>query len=261
MSFRAVTFNVAGGNPACTATPADILATPLIADVIHGDPDAPVVALQEVSPRLRHSLLALRGWRDTQRGRPYFEQLHVRRPGQGNALLIPQRFDVLGRLTGYLWRPMGRVVGELARDRDRANWRQALEVRMWISVVLRDTATGRGLNVFTTHLSGDARVRLRQATDLFAMVHEAGSPTLLLADLNLRPTSKRPEDDTIRSVLFPPLVDLAWNAVSVERPPVDWILGTGLVAVSARLHGDVRVSDHFPKEAVLDYAAPLVAVG
>jgi endonuclease/exonuclease/phosphatase family metal-dependent hydrolase len=242
---RVITFNAAGGNPACTATPAEILAVPFMVDVVHGAVDAPIVGLQEVTPALRRALLALR----PPAGRPFFEQLHVARPGQGNALLIPGRFEVIQHDRGYLMGAMRRVLVEKMRQHGAIDGRQALEVRMWLSAQLRDTITGRWLSVFCTHLSGCAPVRLQQARDVFDRVHATADPvTIVLADLNIRRGSRHPQDDAITGLLFPPLRDVAPVLGSL-----DWVLGTGVNPMLARALTDIKVSDHYPLEAIVEF--------
>lgn len=244
---RLITFNAAGGNPAYTATPADILAIPFMRDVVQGAVDAPIVGLQEVAPDLRRALLALR----PASGRPLFEQLHVARPGQGNALLIPGRFEVIQHDRGYLMGAMRRILMEKVRGHRAIDSRQALEVRMWLSARLRDTTTGRWLSVWCTHLSGCAPVRLQQATDIFDRVHAGADPvTLVLADLNIRRGSRHPQDDSITGLLFPPLADVAPVLGSI-----DWILGTGVNPMLARALTDIKVSDHYPLEAIVEFKA------
>jgi endonuclease/exonuclease/phosphatase family metal-dependent hydrolase len=242
---RLITFNAAGGNPACTATAADILAVPFMRDLVQGTVDAPIVGLQEVTPELRRALLALR----PAAGRPLFDQLHVARPGQGNALLIPGRFEVIQHDRGYLLGAMHRVLTDKLKGHRTIDTRQALEVRMWLSAQLRDTTTGRWLTVFCTHLSGCAPVRLQQARDVFDKVHATADPvTIMLADLNIRRHSRHPQDDSITGLLFPPLRDIAPVLGSL-----DWILGTGVNPMLARALTDIKVSDHYPLEAIVEF--------
>jgi endonuclease/exonuclease/phosphatase family metal-dependent hydrolase len=242
---RFVTFNAAGGNSAITATPADILAVPFMQDLIQGAATAPIVGLQEVTPELRRALLALR----PATGRPLFEQLHVSRPGQGNALLIPGRFEVMQHNRGYLMGAMRRVLMDKALRRATVDMRQALEVRMWLTAEVRDTITGRWLSVWCTHLSGCAPVRLQQAMDVLERTHATASPvTVLLADLNIRRHSRHDSDTAIIDTLAPPLRDIAPVLGSI-----DWILGTGVTTLLARSLTDVKVSDHYPLEAIVDF--------
>jgi endonuclease/exonuclease/phosphatase family metal-dependent hydrolase len=242
---RFVTFNAAGGNPACTATPADILAVPFMRDLIQGAATAPIVGLQEVTPELRRALLALR----PATGRPLFEQVHVSRPGQGNALLIPARFEVMQHASGWLMGAMRRVLIDKVLRRATVDTRQALEVRMWLTAQVRDTITGRWLSVWCTHLSGCAPVRLQQAMDVLERMHATAGPrTVLLADLNIRRHSRHDSDTAIIDTLAPPLRDIAPVLGSI-----DWILGTGVTPLLARSLTNVKVSDHYPLEALVDF--------
>lgn len=242
---RAVTFNCGCGNPAVTRNPGAFLALPFIDAVIDGDDSATIVALQEVSPDLK-SVLALVD--------AHFQLLHISRPGQGNALLIPRRYELVehdqARMAApqaqALWRGLRGTYVPIA-------WRQIFELRMWQAATVRDQRTGQFLTVFCTHLSGNPNVRLLQARVVFEQIRRCPSPVLLLADLNVRPWSPYDEDREILHDLIPPLMDMEVNDDERKAGPLDWILGRGLERLASRVHTDITVSDHHPKEATMRF--------
>ena len=266
--IRVVTFNCAVGNPKITTPQRDFLALPFYREAMEDAPGAPILALQEVGPEQAKALK-----RAAADGR--FALVHIARPGQGNALLFPRRFHVLSRRSRYFaasqLRALGRALGRTLAGRAPLNVRQYLELRMWICVRLRDSVSGRELTVFNTHLSGEAGLRLAQATALLRRVHRAGrsGPVVLAGDLNVRAVAGRnPVANDVDAAVrerFAPLQDMAPAARDPRRPPIDWILAQGLEAVSARLYTDDAltlpgvgaaelISDHYAKEAVLRLA-------
>lgn len=257
---RVVTFNTAVGNPRIRTAARDFLALPFYREILDGDPGAAILALQEVGPgqakALREAAAAGR-----------FALLHIQRPGQGNALLVPGRYEVLGRRSRYFaasqLRALGVALGRRVTRRERLNLRQYLELRMWSCARIADRASGFELMVFNTHLSGEGPLRLAQARSLLRRVHRAraGGPVILAGDLNVRATGGPAADGAVRA-LFAPLRDMAPAAVDPRRPAIDWILASGFEPAGARLYtGDALslpgspsaelVSDHYAKEAVL----------
>lgn len=245
--LRVITFNCAGGNPAYRPDPGTLSSLPFYRDVLRGAPDAPVLSLQEVT---REHMAALR---DHAEGGP-FTLLHRSRPGQGNALLIPARYTVLDRATGYYTGPQLRAFAAAAwqairRPGTALNVRQYLEARMWLRARVRDLESGRELTVLATHLSPELPLRIAQARALGALVHDAAAtgPVLLAADLNARTTKANAE---VFEALAP-LRDVA-RAARTDRPMIDWILGSGLEPVAGRALNDAdagKVSDHYALEA------------
>lgn len=258
--IRVITFNTASGNPAIRTVQRDFLALPFYREILGGDPRAAILALQEVGPGQAKALRVAAA-----AGR--FELLHIRRPGQGNALLVPERYEVLSRRSRYFagcqLRALGAALGRFAVRRERPNLRQYLELRMWTRARIADRASGIELTVFNTHLSGEGPLRLAQARSLLRRVHRAraSGPVILAGDLNVRATGGPAADGAVRA-LFAPLRDMAPAAVDARRPAIDWILAAGFEPAGARLYtGDALslpgsptaelVSDHYAKEAVL----------
>lgn len=257
---RVITFNTAAGNPRIRTAQRDFLALPFYREVLDGDPGAAILALQEVGPGQAKAL------RDAAAaGR--FELLHIQRPGQGNALLVPERYAVLSRRSRYFagsqLRALGAALVRRVAKHERLAIRQYLELRMWSCARIADRASGLELTVFNTHLSGEGPLRLAQARSLLRRVHRAraSGPVILAGDLNVRATGGPAADGAVRA-LFAPLRDMAPAAVDARRPAIDWILAAGFEPAGARLYtGDALslpgsptaelVSDHYAKEALL----------
>jgi endonuclease/exonuclease/phosphatase family metal-dependent hydrolase len=249
--IRVITFNCAAGNPQITTAQRDLLALPFYREVLEGDPRAAILALQEVGPEQARALKAAAA-------RGPFELVQIRRPGQGNALLVPERYALLAERSRYF---LASALRPLVR-RERLDVRQLLELRMWSCARLADRdPAGLELTVFNTHLSGDGPLRVAQARSLLRRVHRAPGRVVLAGDLNVRASGGPAADATVRA-LFVPLRDMAPAAVDPRRPAIDWILARGFEPVSARLYTDdalalpgsptaERVSDHYAKEAVL----------
>ena len=266
-TLRVITFNTAVGNPKIKTDQRDFLKLPFYREIIDGTPEAAILAVQEVGPEQAKALK-----RAAEDGN--FRVIHNQRPGQGNAILIPARFEVLShRSRYYAWSQLTAIAKALwraARKREKFNHRQYLELRMWSEAKLRDRRGGRVFTVFNTHVSGDPPLRLAQMKALIRRVHGAGreGPVILAADLNTRPTdSKNPEQsrgDAAVRALFPPLEDMTPAARDPRRGAIDWILATGLSPVSAKQYTDDSlqlpglptadvISDHYAKEAVLRF--------
>jgi len=269
--FRVITFNTAVGNPNIKTEQRAFLELPFYREILDGAPEAPILALQEVGADQAKALD-----RAARAGR--FRLVQIRRPGQGNALLIPERFAFLSSRSRYFVRgqivAIGRALWRWLRGRGRPNHRQLGELRMWSEARVRDERSKRVFSVFNTHISGDADLRLEQARDLFQRVHAARrhGPVILAGDLNTRAAEEpeppnHPADSAIRR-LFEGLSDM--GAVARQpggRPPIDYLLAAGFAPVAARLYtGDSLqlpglptadlISDHYAKEASISFAEP-----
>lgn len=263
--IRVITFNTAVGNPSIKTEQRDFLELPFYRETIEGRAGAAILALQEVGPEQARAL-------KREAAGEHFHLVHIRRPGQGNALLIPARFELLAHRSRYfLWSQLTTLASaglRAARERRPFNYRQFLELRMWSLARLRDGRDGNVFTVFNTHVSGDPHLRLAQASALLRRVHHARAdgPVILAADLNTRPQDgKNPEQsraDAAVRALFPPLVDMAPSARDPRRGAIDWVLASGFASLGARQYTDDSltlpglpsaelISDHYAKEAVL----------
>lgn len=263
-----ITFNTAVGNPRIETPQRAFLELAFYRDVIDGRSEAPILALQEVGPEQARALKNAAA-----NGR--FRVLHIQRPGQGNALLIPQRFQVLSRRSRYLLTSQLRAIvaalWRAARGRGRPDHRQLGELRMFNEARLRDTRCSRVFTVFNTHLSADPHLRVAQARELFGRAHAARrrGPVIVAGDLNTRavehPDLRQRRADAQVRALFAPLEDMGAAAVDQRRPKIDYVLAEGFAPVSTRLYtGDSLqlpglptaevISDHYAEEDVLRYA-------
>jgi len=266
-TLRLITFNTAVGNPRIKTEQPDFLELPFYREIVEGRPEAPLLAAQEVGPEQARALK-----RAAAEGR--FCLIHIQRPGQGNALLIPDRFRVLAARSRYFLasqlKALAKALWRAAIKRERFNHRQFFELRMWSQVRLHDRSAELAFTIFNTHLSGDPHLRLAQATALFQRVHRARrqGPVVLAGDLNVRaaevgkPGHAGP-DEAVRA-LFAPLRDMAAGAVDARRSNIDYVLATGFSPVSSRLYTDDAlqlpglpsaelISDHYAKEAVVRF--------
>ncbi len=119
MTVRVVTFNTGAGNPRVTTPQERFLELPFYREALTSAPGAPILALQEVGDAQARALRAAPGTATV---------LQRRRPGLGNALVIPARYEVLQRRARFYVRPQLRGAADGAllwgRKRVRTNWRQ-----------------------------------------------------------------------------------------------------------------------------------------
>jgi endonuclease/exonuclease/phosphatase family metal-dependent hydrolase len=235
-TVRVVTYNTAAGNPRISTPQRAFLGLPFYAEALSGAPGAAILALQEVGPEQARALrraAASGGCR----------VLQARRPGLGNALVIPRRYEVLAQRRG--WYPLAQVRGALdALRRRRADWRQLGELRMWIQARLRDGESGRELTVMTTHLSVEPALKVAQGRAIAARATATRGPLLLAGDLNVPAREPGGRDREVAAALAG-VRDMA------GAPGIDRILARGFDAVSSRVWTEVGLSDHQPVEAVV----------
>lgn len=234
---RLVTYNTAAGNPRVRTPQTAFLELPFYAEALAGSPGAAILALQEVGPDQARALrraAAFGGCR----------VLQARRPGLGNALVVPRRYEVTAHRRG--WYPLAQVRGTVdALRRRRADWRQLGELRTWIAARLRDGESGRELTVITTHLSVEPALKVAQGRAIAARA--TGAPVILAGDLNVPARDPRGRDREVAAALAG-LRDMA------DAPGIDRILARGLEPVSARTWSDADLSDHAPVEAAMRLA-------
>jgi endonuclease/exonuclease/phosphatase family metal-dependent hydrolase len=237
---RVITFNTAAGNPRITTPQERFLTLPFYEEAFAGGEDAPILALQEVGPRQARALKRAHGTATV---------LQKRRPGLGNALVIPARYELLEHDAAYFVAPQIRGTVHALRHR-RRNWRQYGELRMWIQARLRDTAAGRELTVCTTHTSADGDVKVPQIAAVVRRALATDTPSVLAGDFNV-PNGRRGGLDVPAGHHLARMTDVA-----SQRDRIDYVLAHGFEPVSARPHADVlerRISDHAPEDVVLRY--------
>jgi endonuclease/exonuclease/phosphatase family metal-dependent hydrolase len=251
-TVRLLTYNTAAGNPRVTTPQEAFLALAFYAEALGDAPGAPILALQEVGPVQAR---VLRGAAATGRCRV----LQARRPGLGNALVVPARLEVLDAARG--WYPAAQVRGALdalRRRRPHTDWRQLGELRTWIAARIRDPASGLVLTVLTTHLSVEPALKVAQARVVAARARAAAThgPVVLAGDLNLPARTPRGRDrEAVALLRAAGLADAALTEPSPGRPDIDRIMVRGLEASLSRTWTEVALSDHDPFEVVLR-AAP-----
>jgi endonuclease/exonuclease/phosphatase family metal-dependent hydrolase len=247
-TVRLLTYNTAAGNPRVT-TPQDAFpALPFYAEALHGAPDAPVLALQEVGTvqarALRHAAASGR-----------CRVLQARRPGLGNALVVPAGYEVLATARGwYLLAQVRGALDALRRRRPHTDWRQLGELRMWVEARLREPASGLVFTVLTTHLSVEPALKVAQARAIAERARAAAAhgPVILAGDLNLPARAPRGRDqEAIALLRAAGLDDAALTEPSRGRPDIDRVLVAGLDAVSSRTWTEIELSDHDPFEVVM----------
>ncbi len=266
--LRVITFNTAVGNPRITTDQRDFLQLPFYQDIIQGRADAPLLAGQEIGPTQARALKEAAADGN-------FQVIHKQRPGQGNVLLVPKRFEVLKAERHFYLKSQLRAALEAVRAwvklREKPDHRQLLELRMWIEALLRDSRSGRSFTIFNTHLSGNPALRLEQARELFRWVHRAAErgPVIVAGDFNTRTSeTATAEQDVVDSqvrALFGDLKDMGELAAERKRSSIDYVLARGFTAVSSKLYtgaslqlpGRPRaelISDHYAEEDVLRFA-------
>ena len=257
---RVVSYNTAAGNPRIKTSQADFVKLPFYREALGGTDGAPLLALQEVGPAQARALR-----QEASRARV----LQIRRPGLGNALVVPDRYEVLGkRRSFYLLSQILGIVDGLRRwafRHERPNWRQFGELRGWIRADLRDRASGRELTILNTHLSVEPSLKVQQARAIVrrALAAAARRPVILAGDFNV-PAGHPYGRDVFVAALLSRLRD-----VGPPPPPhgqdIDYVLASGFEPVSARrwtgdslqLPGSPNaetVSDHYPEDDVLRFA-------
>ena len=91
--IRVITYNTASGNPRFAGNQRAFVDLPFYQDIVRGRPDAPLLAGQEIGPEQAEAL------EEAARGASFI-MVHAKRPGQGNLVLVPARFEVLERRPG-----------------------------------------------------------------------------------------------------------------------------------------------------------------
>jgi endonuclease/exonuclease/phosphatase family metal-dependent hydrolase len=251
MTVRVVTFNAGAGNPRVTTPQERFLELPFYREALTSAPGAPILALQEVGDAQAR---ALRDAPGTAR------VLQRRRPGLGNALVVPARYEVVSSRARYYVRPQlhGLADGALlwCRRRVRPNWRQFGELRIWIEARLRDLETGRRFTVLNTHLSVEPSLKARQAAFVIgrAVAAAADGPVILAGDMNVPARAAKGRDVPVAERLGQ-LRDMVAPGTGKN---IDYVLALGFEPLRSRIWAadelDGLVSDHDPREAVVAYS-------
>jgi endonuclease/exonuclease/phosphatase family metal-dependent hydrolase len=240
---RVITFNTAAGNPRITIPQEEFLRLPFYREALDGTGDAPILALQEVGDAQARALRRAAAESTA-------TVLQRRRPGLGNALVIPDRYEVLGHGSGYYVLPQLRGIDHGLRT-GRRNWRQYGELRMWVEAHLRDRAADRELTIVTTHISADGSLKVPQLEAVMRRAQGAGPPVILAGDFNV-PAGRERGRDVLAAQVIARLRDMG-----PAEGTIDYVLADGFEPVSSRLWADIvdtKVSDHAPEDDLLRYA-------
>ena len=257
-----ITYNTAGGNPRFRTLQSDLVTLPFYVEALTGAPGAPLLALQEVGAKQARALR-----RGARSGRA--RVLYVRRPGLGNALVIPDRFEVLSHQRRFYLasqlRGLARGLRRWHQDRQRQNWRQYAELRMSIEARLRDRRSGRRFTIFNTHLSIEPGLRDAQVESLLRRARAAArrGPVIVAADLNVR----LPRGDPLE----PPFAQLLREFPDMGTSPsaqadLDFILAAGFIPRRSRIWSGESlslpgrpnaesVSDHLAEDDILRFSS------
>jgi endonuclease/exonuclease/phosphatase family metal-dependent hydrolase len=242
---RVITFNTAAGNPRITTPQEQFLTLPFYGEAFAGGPGAPLLALQEVGDTQAKALERAAATSTAQ-------VLQRRRPGLGNALVIPDRYELLAHRSGYYVLPQLRGIGRALRS-GRRNWRQYGELRMWIQARLRDREARRELTVMTTHISADGDLKVPQLEAAVRRAKRAGPPVILAGDFNV-PAGRERDRDVLAAQVIRQMRDVGTPPPGREN--IDYVLADGFEPVSSRHWTDIleqRISDHAPEDDVLAY--------
>lgn len=258
---RVITFNTAAGNPRITTRQEDFVNLEFYREAFDGSPTAPLLCLQEVGSGQAKALRA-------HAARSRCDLIQVRRPGLGNAIVIPERYEVLTKRRGYYLlsqlRGIASGLRRSLRGRRRPNWRQYGELRMWIEATVRDRTSQREFTILTTHVSadGDLKVPQTQAVVKRALAAAARGPVVLAGDFNV-PAGKERGRDVEAAALLARLRD-AGTSAPPGRKNIDYVLVSGFQPVDSRIwtgHSlqlpgspDAEsVSDHYAEDDVLRF--------
>jgi endonuclease/exonuclease/phosphatase family metal-dependent hydrolase len=244
---RVITFNTAAGNPRITTPEDDFLQLPFYREALDGGENAPLLALQEVGDVQARALRRAAAESTA-------VVLQKRRPKLGNALVIPDRYDVRSHSRGYYFLPQLRGIAHGLRTGQR-NWRQYGELRMWVSAHLRDRAADRELTIITTHISADGSLKVPQLEAIVRRARESGPPVILAGDFNV-PAGRERGRDVLAAELIAQLRDMGAPDTG-GRENIDYVVADGFEPVSSRLWTDIveaKVSDHAPEDDLLRYA-------
>lgn len=274
--IRMITFNTAVGNPKIKTPQEAFLQLPFYQDVIQGRPNAPIVNLQEVGPRQLEALQAAE-----KKGN--FRMFYIGRPGgsqggQYNVMLIPNRFEVVAGDSHYFGGAHAKGLAKSVFGWAKGGFKgkppsQWVEPRMWTNVRLKDKQSGKVFTVMNTHLSTDPNIRLEQARKLRDEVVKAKKhgPVVLAGDLNVRAPGERNSDprqnatdEKVRKLLWTIMKDMGANQEKMDKPNIDFVLGTGFTSKSTNIYQGTelslpglptadKISDHYAEENVLEF--------
>jgi endonuclease/exonuclease/phosphatase family metal-dependent hydrolase len=267
---KVITFNTAIGNRAIKTDQKDFTKLPFYQAVINGEPNAPILCLQEVGNAQRDLVKQLAA-----NGNFHVYSQKVGLAGrQNNMVLIPKRYQVVEHENNkydlnHLKAAAGKVWGWVKSfGKEKINWGQTVEPRGYQQVLLKDTLTNKQLTVFNTHMSYYDEIKVAHGKELFKAAEAAkkNGPVIVAGDLNTRTADTDPGDPFNAQVrgMFGDLKDMGPQGKPPSKTNIDWVLADGFESVSSKWYtGDsislpgspdaLTVSDHYAEEDVLRY--------
>jgi endonuclease/exonuclease/phosphatase family metal-dependent hydrolase len=258
-----ITDNTASGNVGFNTkvNQADIIEQPFYQDVIEGRPNAPIISAQEVGPAQFKAI------GDARARTHNFQIIEAKtKPGQGNLLLIPDRYEiqdsVVHRFINSQVQGGLETVGDFISGETPFKASQDLaglfSPRAYAEARLTDRATGQTLTVFGGHLaSAEPKIRLAQAEELMSAVEKAKTcgPVAVAFDMNTATASSERVPENSDHVNDHLIRDVFAKAGLIEAGPVgptsrarprriDQVLVAGMDPVSS--HVLVGTEDHIP---------------
>lgn len=280
-AFHVVTFNTATNSGPRIAQDRLMAIGPL-QKVLAGDPEAPLLALQETGKGLKQRLEAI-----SKRGGPLRIIYQPMTPRSGVMLVIPERFEVEKVDKHRLVR--GNLRG--CWDTFKSYWRQKRPLGDYFKfvgsffippalteVVLRDKRTGQSFTVFNTHVSSRGRQTAAQMQQVIDLTRKADTErVLLMGDLNTATADTDRKQDArwaetrrgLEAAGFTDMGPQGADGVSLRSHGIniDYVLAKGFTSLGGRmLHGDAlnagaelpnaeAISDHYAEADTLDFDA------
>lgn len=272
--IHVVTYNTAIGNSKVTTNQADFVKLPFYQKVVNGDPNAPVMCLQEVGNAQIKAVKEL-----AKNGNFTVVTQHVGLYGrQNNMMLIPKRFKVQDYESNHFgWGHVKAALGDVwnwakSFGKHKLDFKilgQLTEPRGYQKVKVVDTVTNKPLTLFNAHISYYGPLQKAHAEELFKAAKEAekDGPVILGGDLNTLTADNDKNPDSAHAAvrgMMGDLQDMGPSGRPADKPNIDWVLAKGFESAASKWYtGDSislpgspdasKVSDHYAEEDVLRY--------
>lgn len=185
-----VTLNTASGSDEITTPQPAFLKLPFYQKAINGDPDAPIIGLQEVGPAQAEKVAQLA----KKSGNFSYSYIKSRVSNDGNLLIVPKRFDVLRSESAPY--PFEVQVAGILQSAGVGSFKPKdigqLYPRMWSEMRVKDRVTGTIFTIANTHLSYNQEIQRRQSDIVLKKIKEAQKygPVITTGDFNADTRSK-----------------------------------------------------------------------
>lgn len=253
--IEVVTFNTASGNPTIKTAQKEFLKLPFYQQTINGEPDAPIIGLQEAGPAQVEALSKL-----AKNGNFSFIYSRSVFSDGGNLLIVPKRFEVLqGKSERYsLTSGIVGIAGSVKAGEFHRNDLSQMYPRMVTEAKLKDKVSGKTFIVFNTHLSYTKSIQQRQSDELFAYIAEANKkgPVVVLGDLNADSHNPYLHGGLLKKhIENAGLSDMGPQSAPRKRGNYDYVLAKGFESVDSRYLFDLSLSGSPTAEQVSDHYA------